>query len=87
MENIALFLCNYGLDSHFNADLRIYWRKTRKKFRSGALLLCEVFIEMPLFLEILPRKILGYAHVTFNLTFHPNFHPNILVLANLPIYS
>ena len=46
----------------------------------------EVFIELPLFQEILPRKIPGCAPVTFNLTFHPNFHPNILVFANLPIY-
>ena len=46
----------------------------------------EMFIEVALFQEILPRKIPGWAPVTFNLTFHPNFHLNILVFANLPIY-
>ena len=47
---------------------------------------CEVFIDVPLFQEIIPRKIPGCAPVTFNLTFYPNFHPNILVFANLPLY-
>ena len=35
----------------------------------------EAFVEVPLFVEILPRKIPGWAPATFNLTFHPNFHP------------
>ena len=46
----------------------------------------EVFIEVPLFQDILSRKIPCCTPVTFNLTFLPNFQRNILVFANLPIY-
>ena len=63
--------------------------KIKKSFPCGALLLYvmhEVFIEVPLFQEILSRKISGCASVNFKLTFRPKFHPNILVFANLLIY-
>ena len=82
-------MCNYGLNSHFKHIFKNILEKNKKIFPCGALLLLfvhKVFIEVPLFQEILPRKIPRCAPVTFILTFHPNFHPNILVFANLPIY-
>ena len=89
LENIALFVCKYGLKSHFKCRFKNILEKNKKIFPCRALLLYvvhKVFIKVPLFREILPRKIPGCTPITFNLTFHPNFHPNILVFANLPIY-
>ena len=88
MENLDLLVCNYGLNSHFKHIFKNILEKNKKIFLCGALLLYvmhEVFVEVPLFQEILSRKIPGSAPVTFNLTFDPNFVPNILAFANLPI--
>ena len=89
LENIVLFVCSYGLKSNFKCIFNNILGKNKTIFPCGSLLLCvvqEVFIKVPLVLEILPWKIPGCAPVTFSFTFHPNFHPNILVFANLPIY-
>ena len=75
LKNIALFVCNYG-NSHFKCRFKNILEKV----------VHEVFIEVPLFQDILSRKIPCCTPVTFNLTFLPNFQRNILVFANLPIY-
>ena len=91
LENIALFVYIYGLNSHFKCSLKSILKiKTRQFSPEGSffymsfmkcLLKCT-YSKKP----VLLRKTPNCMPVTFNLTFHPNFHPNILDFANLPIY-
>ena len=87
-ENISLFACNYGLNSHFKCIFKNILEKNKQIFPAEPFfcMSCAWSVyEVPLFQEILPQKIPGCAPVTFHLTFYPNFHPKILVFANLPI--
>ena len=92
MENIVLFVCIYGLNSHFKCSFKNILEKKQWNFSLQSLYFaCHAWSvyrsQCPYFKKpVLPRKIPGYGPVTFNLTFHPNSHPNILVFANLPIY-
>ena len=76
LENIALFVCIYGLNSSLKCSFKNILEKKH-----------EVFIEVRLFQETCSApKIPVFAPVTVNLTFHPNFNPNIWVSADLPIH-
>ena len=85
MENIALSVCIYGLNSHFKCSFQhILETKQENVFlRSPSFVcFCRFSLKCPYSKKpILHRKISVYT--PFSLTLHLNFHPKILVFANL----